>query len=422
MISLDLQNLFRISSPHGVTKKEWDNFAKQIPEFLKKVLERKQGFYEILDDENILRDIENFCKKAKGKYTDIVVLGIGGSALGALALRDALQTSTMPKLHVLDNIDPEVLTCHAKILPLAKTLFLIITKSGETPETMAQYFFFRKKIEEKKLPVKDHFVFVTDPKKGFLRSIAQKENILSFSLPENVGGRFSVLTAVGLLPACLIGIDIRGLIKGAKIMRAKFLSENFEKNLPFQLAVAQFIVAQKGKTQHVFMPYANALRSFSRWFTQLLAESTGKINARGQQVGITPLPSVGVTDQHSLLQLFVQGPNDKLTIFVTVEKCESDPLIPVPKEKSSWEFLKNVSFGKLRSAEQRATADSLTEEHRPNLTIALPILSPEHLGELFFFLEGATAFLGEFLKINAFDQPGVERSKTLTRKYLSSRK
>ncbi|MCF7905965.1 glucose-6-phosphate isomerase [Candidatus Gracilibacteria bacterium] len=424
MISLNLQNLFALPSAHGVQEAEWYEYGKKLPLFLQKVKNRKQGFYEILDEEDVIQNIEKFGASIKGKYSDIVVLGIGGSALGTIALRDALTqyiSPRAPRLQVLDNIDPEAVEQIALSLALEKTLFLVVTKSGETPETVAQYFFFRQKVEAEGLDIRNHFVCITGSK-GFLRQEVEKENLTSFPVPENVGGRFSVLTSVGLVPACLIGIDIRALLSGAREIRDQFLSEDFKINIPFQLAVAQFLVAQKGKTQHVFMPYTNALRSFANWFAQLLAESTGKINMSQKNVGLTPLPSIGVTDQHSLLQLFVQGPNDKLIIFVAVETWSTDALIPVPEDTSSWKFLRDTSFGTLLQAEQKATADSLTEEARPNMTLSLPSISPETLGALFFLLEGAKAFLGEFLEINAFNQPGVERSKILTREYLSRKK
>jgi len=422
MIKINLRNLFPLPNPYGIVQTEFQNSEKKLPELLQKVLNRKQGFYEILDENEIIQNIETFCHSRTGKYSDIVVLGIGGSALGTLALYNALKPilpKSAPRLHVLDNIDPEQITQLTESLDLKKSLFLVVTKSGKTPETIAEYFFFRDKIENTGLNIKDHFVFITDPHTGFLREEAQKENIPSFPIPENVGGRFSVLTSVGLVPACLVGINIREILTGAKTMREKFLSEDFEKNIPFQFAVIQFLLAQRGKTQHVFMPYTNALCSFSSWWAQLLAESTGKINKSQKNVGITPLSCTGATDQHSLLQLFMQGPNDKFIVFLTREKWNANPIIPALTKNTSWEFLQDISFAKLLNAEQKATADSLTEEKRPNITLTLSQISPETLGELFFFFQSAQAFLGELLEIDAFNQPGVERSKTLTRKYLS---
>ncbi len=425
LVQIDFGNIFKISSEHGIVESEFQKSGDLIPDFLAKIKARDQGFYQILDDEKALDEIEDFAQKCEGKYDDIVVLGIGGSALGTITLRDAFSPlfgKTNPHLHVLENIDPDMISEILDPLDLSRTLFLAISKSGGTPETLSQYMFFRKAVEDAELKAQDHFVFITDPQDSLLLEIGKAENISLFFIPSNVGGRFSVLTSVGLLPTALIGIDIRALMEGAKNMRDQFSSENFEKNIPFQLATVQHLCGTKGKTQNVLMPYATKLRTFAGWFAQLLAESTGKINKEGVNVGLTPVPSLGATDQHSQLQLFAEGPNDKLVIFLRVNNFDSDPEIPVILENRKVDFLKGVKFSQLLNTEQKATADALTENNRPNCTIEISEISEEVLGQLFLLFEGATAFLGEYLQIDAFDQPGVERSKILTKEYLSGEK
>jgi len=389
-----------------------------ILEFFKKIEEKNQGFYKVIDDD--LENIKSFAKKKEGKYSDVVVLGIGGSALGLICLQQSLkhlfqnelESNTHPKLHVLDNIDPVLIKETEDVIDYEKTLFITISKSGGTPETISQYLYFRKKCDEKGLDPKDHFVLITG-KNGFLREIADSEEIPSFKVPENVGGRFSVLTNVGLVPAALIGIDIDTLILGAKQMRDKFINESFDMNLPFQLATFQYLLGEKGKIMNVLMPYSQNLIKFADWFRQLLAESIGK----NKDVGLTPVSALGVTDQHSQSQLYHDGPNDKFFIFMELDRFNV-PDIVIP-EKEGLDYLKDVTFNKLINTEKRGTEMSLTQTNRPNITIKLDQLNTKNLGGLFMLFEGATAFLGEYYGINAFDQPGVELSKKLTKELLT---
>lgn len=430
MIQLNLENFKKLNQFHSLLEKETKKSRQIINSYLGKIFSREQGFYQIIDEKIELEKIHKFTRKVRGQFSRVIVLGIGGSALGAIALKEALappfavpgQNKNVPSLTVLDNIDPALITEVENSIDYKKTIFLVITKSGGTPETLAQYFYFRKKYQLKKLDQKKHFVFVTDPKKGFLRDIANKENILSFDIPENVGGRFSVLTPVGLLPLQLIGIDTNKLLAGAKKMRDHFFSPHFSGNLPFQLAIIQFKLYQKGKTINVLMPYSQKLCRFADWYRQILAESIGKAKnnqAKTVNVGITPISALGVTDQHSQIQLYNEGPNDKLIIFLSVKKI-SKP-IPIPclyPDENSIDYLKNSTFNQLFDIEKKATALALNQNNRPNIEIKMDEINAYNLGELIMLFEGATAFLGEFFNINAFDQPGVELGKKLTKEML----
>ena len=405
MIKLDYSNLFQISVNHGLTEEELLKNSDSIADFLEKIHARKQGFYEILDDKAAAKKIRRFAEDNAGRYQHFVVLGIGGSALGTICIQQALtHLYKEQKLFVLDNIDPIMLKEIEEVIDPEKTLFIVVTKSGTTPETLAQYFYFRKKAP------KENFVFITDPKKGLLREISEREEITTFDLPENVGGRFSVLTAVGLLPAALLSIDIYDLLAGARRSRSQFLSQNWNENLPFQLAAIQYLLSRKKKTINVLMPYAQKLMRLADWYQQLLAESIGKT----EYIGLTPTSALGATDQHSQLQLFSDGPNDKLIIFI--ELANSKPEIKIPDPEV--DFLKGVTFNKLLKTEKHGTEQALTKQDRPNLTIQIDQITPETLGELFMLFEGSIAFLGEFFQIDAFDQPGVELSKKITKELL----
>ena len=416
-MKIDFTNFFATS---GINPENFAGFSAKIPEFLAKIKKRNQGFYQIFEDVDFqaeVEEIKKFAQKSREKFTDIVLCGTGGSALGTLAIQESLLPKiprNFPRLHVLENIDAEVIAELTEFLDFSKTLFLIISKSGGTIETISQYKFFRGILTEKNLELKNHFVFITG-KTGFLRKEAEREGIQTFSVPENIGGRFSVLTAVGLVSAALMGIDIDELLVGGAEISRDFQSADFAKNLSFQLALAQFLALQNGQTQNVLMPYSAKMKNFGNWWAQLLAESTGK---DGQ--GITPIPAQGVTDQHSQLQLFVDGPADKLVIFMEISR-DFSKLRNFPPDKGGLRGVVNSdlkTFEKLMQAELRGTAQSLTEKNRPNLTIQVGEISPRNFGKLLMLFMGATAFLGEFMGINAFNQPGVERGKNLAKKFF----
>jgi glucose-6-phosphate isomerase len=296
----------------------------------------------------------------------------------------------------------------------------VLFRSGGTPETLTQYFFFRDLIEKSNLPVNKHFVFVTDPEKGYLRQVANQENIPSFEIPENVGGRFSVLSSVGLLVSCLVGLDIESMLQGALNAKKEFFES--QNQSAFELALTQFLLNKKGKNITVLMPYSSRLRKLADWYTQLLSESIGKeydLKGQRKQTGITPVAALGATDQHSQAQLFKEGPDDKLIIFMEVEKDEVEVTIPEIKTQEDFEYLKNQTFNKLIKAQLKGTEQSFTESNKPNLKILVSEVSEYVLGEMFMFLELSVAFLGELYEIDTFNQPGVERSKIITKEILS---
>lgn len=383
---------------------------EELKKLLSRVHERNQGFYTLAEG-------EDYTKKIKGKFEHIVILGIGGSALGTACLQKSLKDfSSSIKLHIVDNIDPSLITEIENKIDYSKTLFIVATKSGTTPETLFSYFYFRKKCDENHLNIHEHFVFITDPEKGFLREISNEEKITTFDVPQNVEGRFSILTPVSLLPAKLIGIDISKILTGAKTMKNKFLSENSNENLSYQLAKIQYELYKKGKNIDVLMPYSQKLTGLTDWYRQLLAESIGK----NEKTGITPLSALGVTDQHSQLQLYNEGPNDKLIIFIEVKNLGPELKIPniYPKKEEAKFLEKGLTFNKLIEIEKKSTEQSLTKNNRPNITILLNEINEETIGELVMLLMGSVAFLGELFGINAYDQPGVEASKKLTKEAI----
>ncbi len=429
-MELDLKNLYKIKNKHGLNARQISAQKTKIKKYLKNIDESGQGFYKIISEKKMVNEILDFSKIVRGKFDDIVVLGIGGSALGTIFLQHALgqNKDKNPQLYVIDNIDSSLIENVEKKINYKRTLFITVSKSGITTEVLALLSYFYQKIKTKKLKIKNHFVFITNSESGLLRRIADKQGIISFEVPANVGGRFSVLTPVGLLPASLIGIDIEKILIGARSMRAKFLSADFKKNLPFQLATIQHLLDKKGKKINVLMPYSNRLSFLSDWFKQLLAESIGKEKNRQGKIinaGITPVKALGATDQHSQSQLFNEGPNDKFIIFIKVENHQNglkkNKKIPNVFFEKETKIFKNLDFNRLMNVSLQATASSYTKNNRPNIIINIRKIDEKSVGELIMFFEGAIAFLGEFKNVNAFDQPGVEFSKRLVKKYLSKK-
>jgi glucose-6-phosphate isomerase len=429
MIHLNLKNIFAVDSTHGLSKKELSAQKKDMVSLINNMHARGQQFYSIVDDHETIKEVESFAKKMKNKYKHVVVIGIGGSALGAVCLHNALKhlydkeqkKRTSPTLHVLDNVDPIVYAELEDVIDLKKTLFLIISKSGNTAEALGPFLYFQNKIKKLKHNIKDHFVAITHPGNGLLSELAEKEHMHVITHGD-VGGRFAVLSTVGLVPAALIGIDIKKLIAGAKDMRDQFFTPDASKNLPYQIAKIQYELSKKKKSITVMMPYAQKLLSFADWYRQLLAESIGKeLNDSGRKVntGITPVKALGTTDQHSQAQLYNEGPNDKLIMFIHVKQLYKKLQIPtIYKKYKQLAYLQGASFNDLMDAEREGTVTALTKRDRPNMTITIDKIDEYHMGALFMLFEGSVALLGEMYNINAFNQPGVELAKRLTVKNL----
>ena len=385
------------------------------------------GFLGLPDDEQQVRHCTELARWVTDRgVRDVVVLGIGGSALGPIALRTSLlppswntlsaaNRNGRPRLHVLDNVDPVTMTSLLDRLEPGATLFIVTSKSGGTAETMAQYLVVRDRLETAGRPAREHLVFVTDPVQGALRRIAGDEQITALAVPPNVGGRFSVLSPVGLLPAALTGIDIAALLNGAREMRDR-CAPDWARNPAGTFAVLQWLAdTQCGRRGHVFMPYADGMRDMAAWFVQLWAESLGKRRPDGAHVGPTPIAALGATDQHSQVQLFMEGPNDKTVTFLTVGDETADLQIPSRHaDIPDLAYLGGHSLGELLAVEQKATAGALAARGRMNMTLRLDTLDAAHVGGLIMLLELATAYAGELYGVNAFDQPGVELGKRFT--------
>ena len=377
----------------------------------------------------IVKDILLTAKNIRKKFDNFVVLGIGGSALGPTAVFQALchlrhnelpkSKRKAPKLYVEDNVDPERMSALLDVIDINKTCFNVITKSGATSETMAQYLIImdilKSKLGDK---AKDHMIATTSMTKGNLIKIAKEEDLKTFYIPDGVGGRFSELCPVGLLPAAVLGIDIKAMLAGAKHMDKICMNKNVLENPALISALLQVLSMEKGKNVSVMMPYADSLKYIADWYCQLWGESLGKaVDNDGKEVfvGQTPVKALGVTDQHSQVQLYREGPFDKVITLIGVKNyrttfeiskgCEDIPDVS---------FLCGHTLNELITAEREATEYALTTAKRANHTIILPEVNAFTIGELLYLFEMETAYAGAMLNINTFNQPGVEGGKNAT--------
>ncbi|HYW32638.1 MAG TPA: glucose-6-phosphate isomerase [Gemmatimonas sp.] len=430
-LSIDFTNMMAGAlQDGGITASEWndarDVFAAAHASVAALHANGTLGFLDLPANSALIDATIAVADGTKGRFDDVLLLGIGGSALGPIALRTALRPPAwnsldaaarggFPRLHTLDNVDPDTIAATLARLDLARTLVLVVSKSGGTVETMAQYLIVREALAKAvgEDEARSHLVFVTDPEVGALRRIARAEGITTLDIPSNVGGRFSVLSPVGMLPAALIGIDVRGLLAGAAHITDQSASADLATNLPGVFALLQWLADTKHRRHvQVLMPYSDALRDIASWWVQLWAESLGKIRPDGSHTGPTPLPAVGATDQHSQVQLFMEGPLDKTVVFLAVKGREA--LGPIPSRHGDIPelgYLAGHSLGELLGIEHRATAGALAARGRLNATMTLDAVDPWHLGALLQLFGIATAYAGALYGVNAFDQPGVELGK-----------
>ncbi len=423
MITLKFQNAMSAhAGASGITDAELAKLVKAARRPCADVVRRRKrlGFTDLPYREEVISKVAAAGRRIRGRYRNFVQLGIGGSSLGAAALCTALldrfhNERRRPRMYFLDNVDPEETASLFEHLDPAETLFHVVTKSGETTETVAGFLVAVDRLRKRGLDLRRHLAITTDRRKGFLRRFATQERLRTFEVPESVGGRFSVLTPVGLLPAAAAGLPIRELAAGAILADELCARKDPARNPACLLALlAHHFQAKRARPIHVLMPYSRALRDVGDWFRQLWAESLGKrlaLDGREVFTGPTPVLALGATDQHSQVQLYAEGPQDKLVVFLTAEKFRRDLEIPASVDDPSAGFLHGRRFADVLAAEQRGTADALARAGRPNLELSLAEISPRTVGGLLFLLEMATVFAGRFYGVDPFDQPGVEAGK-----------
>lgn len=427
-ITMDLTNaLVEAVGSNGIDAGELTKTLANVSDYYARLLAKPFAFMTLPEIKFQFDEMRTLADKAAAMdIKNLVILGIGGSSLGTQTIFEALLhplhnmeerfRNGKPRYFILDNIDPHKMAAIVEtIIPdIDRTFLVVISKSGETPETISQFMLFNE-LMRRSAGYRHRIVLITDKEKGLLNRIAEKEGYPTLNLPDGVGGRFSVLTPVGLFPSALMGLDIKRLSAGAAGMAAHTVRYDGEENMAFVLAAILYLMDRAGKKIHVVMPYCERLGGFADWFRQLEAESLGK-----KGLGPTPTKSMGVTDQHSQLQLYVEGPKDKCVILFYSATQE----VPIP---ASFDYLEDVQYlankdmKSLFHAEFQGTRLSLTEAGTPNISLALDEVSDYNLGALFYLFEMVTAIMGHLLGVNTFDQPGVEQGKIYTKAMMGKK-
>jgi glucose-6-phosphate isomerase len=416
---------------NGVKPADLKKVAKKIPAVFETLQKQRGegvlGFMDLPTDETAVGSVMKLANSVQGRFDNLVILGIGGSALGPIALKSALchplhnmldskARGGRPRMFVLDNIDPDTVGAVLEFVKPENTLFNVITKSGSTAETISQLMMCYEAVSKAVgKNASEHFVATTDPEKGDLRKMAKDLGWRTLTIAPNVGGRFSVLTPVGLFPAAMLGIDVRQLLSGAAFMDRRSEGRSIEENPALAFAILQYALYQRGANISVLMPYSSALFDIADWYRQIWAESLGKkqsVTGETINVGPTPVKALGVTDQHSQVQLYAEGPFDKSITFMEVERF--DRAVTIPKALSGYtatDYLAGHTMNELFTAEKKGTEVALTASGHPNGTLLIPEISAFTVGQVLYLFEMATAMSGALYGINAFDQPGVEAGK-----------
>ncbi len=421
-----------IGDEHGITDAQLKTLAEKTSPLIDQLnKERKAGetaYRDLAFNEKTVQKVKELTAQLKDRCENLVVLGIGGSTLGNIALQTALNPYMHnlddaqrqgPRLFVFDNIDPDQFTSFLDWVgdKLDKTIFNVISKSGQTAETAAQFLIVRKMLSDRLGPdgCKNQVVATTDLEQGTLRKIAAEDNLRCLEVPKDVNGRFSVLSAVGLFSAAMCGIDIDSLLEGARDMDERVSCKDFYKNPAAINAAINYHFYNHGKKISVMFPYSYALKDLADWYRQLWAESLGKAeDLKGNEVhiGPTPVKALGTTDQHSQVQLYREGPNDKLFTFLQVSNFHNDlKIAPAPDCAPELAFLAGKSLGTLFNNEKRATEFALLQSQRPCLTVIFPEVNAYTVGQFIYLYEVTTSLAGALFGINPYDQPAVELGK-----------
>jgi glucose-6-phosphate isomerase len=433
-----------VGAENGITPAELEEIAPRVRD-AHEILRRERadkvyGFYDLYKNDSMFADIAETAAQLKTRqFENLVVLGIGGSALGITALTTALKPAYYnlltrrgrggPRIFVMDNIDAQTFSQMQKICPPKKTLYNVISKSGSTAETVTQMMVVCDAIERTmgKEAVAERVVVTTNPraeKPNLLHRVADTYGLKTFEIPLNVGGRFSVFSPVGMFAAEMLGMDVQAIREGCRDMDERCQSTDLKANPAYLRAAVQYLAdTRKGKTMCVMMPYSDALKDVADWYRQLWAESLGKqksLDGADVYAGQTPIKALGVTDQHSQVQLYREGPNNK--IFTIVEVGRFDKTIRVPDVLSGindLDYLRGKSMNKLMAAELQGTIDALKVSRRPVIRVTLPRVNAHTFGQLLYMLQLETAMAGRLYNVQTFDQPGVEEGKRIARELMS---
>ncbi|NKE36327.1 glucose-6-phosphate isomerase [Natronococcus sp. JC468] len=412
-MDVDIGNaLASVASP-GVSRESLERLDEQVADAHERIedgMADGEHGYEALnlpdrtDPDEIRRTVEPVADAEA-----LVTVGIGGSALGAATITEALAAESETEAVYLDNVDPAWVSTHLERLPLEETAINVVSRSGTTAETLANFLVVREAFEDAGVDWTERTV-VTTGESGPLRDLSERHGLPSLSVPDGVPGRFSALSAVGMVAAAVCGHDLEALLSGAAA-EAETLSGSLFECPAYAYGATSYALDARGARMNAMVPYAESLETYSEWFAQLWAESLGK-----DDLGQTPLRALGATDQHSQLQLYRAGPRDKLVTFVTSEE-DTDRSIP-ETDVEDLAYLGDATLGELLDAEFEATEASLAAAGRPNVRLELERVDEYELGGLLYGMEAACVLAGELYGVNTFEQPAVEWAKKATRGLL----
>ena len=417
MLELNFSNMMgEVIGQKGIAERQIEGIKTTVCSIDKRIKSKEKpelAFIDLLEQDT--SEIKKTASFIRNNFENFIILGIGGSALGPRAITEALSPfhnlDKKPRVFIYDNVDPRTLDRILSLTDLKKTAVNVITKSGSTAETMSSFMVLWDRMNKAGSDAPKSFIATTDPEKGNLRKIVNEKGLKSLSIPSGVGGRYSVLSPVGLLLAEVIGVSADEMLQGARDIHKRCSDAEVWKNPAYLFGVLLYIMEREEKrTMNVMVPYADGLKPLAEWFCQLWAESLGKLG-----MGLTPYPSLGTTDQHSQLQLWMEGPEDKVVIFIKVDDYGVDIKIPkIFQDMDGLNYLGGHTMSELIKAEQESTELALAKIKRPNMAIGIPKIDAYHMGQLFHFFETATAFTGFLYGINPFNQPGVEEGKNFT--------
>ena len=364
-------------------------------------------------------DIKDYARTITKKH--IIVVGIGGSSLGARAIYEFLLPSNTyeKELLFLETVDPLEINHSLKSVELHNTQFVIISKSGNTIETISLFKYLSSLVEINS----GNCTIISEAKSG-LTQFANDNNIKAFDLAENVGGRFSVFSVVGLVPLAMVGVDIDNLLNGCKRVSESF----FERGEYYQSTIkkARFLVEHKVRFKvNTIFSYSSSLESFNKWYVQLWAESLGKVNINGTRQAITPVTLLGPVDQHSFLQLIIDGIRDKIVTFIKIDDLKDDTIIPISTSNKfdtlAAKYTEGLSFNELINKQADATIQSIEDQEGiPCDVITITTVDEYNIAKLMFNYQLLVSTIGQFLQINAYDQPGVEHGKIILKEMLEA--
>lgn len=429
LLRLDTTNVYRDTvGPEGLEAADLASLATELEQAHRTLLEGTRGGWEApyacLNLHALMpAALPEILEQARHlhRFRHVIIVGIGGSSLGAKAVYSALvaepHRSEAPVLHFLENVDPRSLATLTAQLKPEETAVIGISKSGGTLESVVNYLCVRDWLARHLGPQQAgrHQWLVTDPEKGWMRELAKREGLPALPVPPRVGGRYSVLTAVGLLPLAVAGVDVAALLQGAADNAARCQGGETDSNPALELAAIYYLLdVRRDKRLSIMMPYADPLALFVDWYRQLWAESLGKRRAGRPLAGTLPVRAMGAVDQHSQLQMYLESRTDKTFTFLALERWQEDRVVPLPPgERAAFPFLEGKTLGEVLQAELEATREVITRAGHPNLTLRLPALDAHVLGQLVDLYQRATVYAGLLYGVNPLDQPAVEEGKRL---------